>query len=299
MRFAPKQPESNHLIPLVWYLSVALVLPAGPPAARAADVTVGGCARPEAEVAAKRVRVLDSNAPIPLGARVMGVLTKEAAGPSGLRQPTTEYWADKFRAPAGKLGADALAGLRWVHFPGEGRYFATALAVAAAGPGAGAAAPCERLIALDSIRITVDAPPALIEHDREAIAIAAGYSLGRRGYFLMPAISAAPQDSGVPPQAATLAPASSRLTIEVSPAGDRAAGQGGPVRLRAALVALDGREFWTGSAVEEFQDLADIAGVMLFRSRKSRSGRLLAAVERLLTSLPDAPASPVAGDRAP
>lgn len=262
--------------------------------AAVAGVSVGVCARLEPRSAGD-VRAIGPSDTLPPAHRVLGVLTTETSGPSGLRQPTFDYWAARFRAPAARLGADAVAGIQWVHVPDRGRYFATALALSTAP--AGDSAPCERVVALASTVNRCEGPADLRAADEEILRVATTCALGRRGYYLSAetASPAGPEGFGAP---AGLR-AGLRLAIEIEPGGERAVAEGGPVRLRATLTDAAGAERWKASELEAFQDLADIAGAVAFGTLKSRSGHLLSAVERLARSLPVPAAEPAARASAP
>lgn len=250
-----------------------------------AGVTVGECAQ-LAPRASGDVRMLSASSTSSM--RVLAVLSTETSGPTGLRQPTADYWLSRFRGTAAKLGAEAVTGVQWIHFASRGRYFATALAVASAPEGA-AAASCGRVVALEPIVNLCDAPEGLRASDEEALRLALGYSLGRKGYYLSSA-----EDTSSARVDAPLG-----LAVAIETVGGRPVAEGGPVRLRARLRDASGADRWSGTTVEEFQDLADIGGALLFGTLKSRSGYLLSAVDRMTSSFPVPPPSPAGGASAP
>jgi hypothetical protein len=267
-----------------WLTSLVIFIAAE---AGAAKVEVHGCGAALSPVPAKEVRLYGAEEALPAGARVIGVLATTTSGPRGLTLPRDDYWAGLLRGPAGHLGAEGMAGLHSFYFAGEGRYFATALALTMRGEAD--STPCPLLVALEPVTNTTVVSDVMRKRDVETLRIAFSYALGRCGWYVVDGWQV--QD---PAAAAWLA---HRLTVELEPASDTPASQRGFVRIRATLTGMDGRVEWSDQETEEFMDLTDIAGMVLFGTMQSRSGHLLAATERLVQRAPLPAAETLAGGR--
>ena len=170
--------------------------------------------------------------------RVLAVIHLDTSGAAGLTRPDAAFWADQFRGPAARLGADAVVGVHWAQFDGESHYEAVGLAVEFRDSTATA----------DSCGCVVDVPPPRLELElpargfsglAEGLQTSLSFDLARRGYYAVPRSEASDPQSRLDQRQAMTSlgqPADRRFVLRVRAAGDPAADSARAARSRGQRV---------------------------------------------------------------
>lgn len=251
----------------------------------------------------REIPVLSLDAPTPHPTRVLGVIYMMSSGPVGLVSPDAEYWADRFRAEAVKLGADAVVGVNTLHFAEQAKYELEGLAVEYRDEGSPPDS-CDCVLSIAPPTLDYDLPDhwrAQIAHD---LPLAVQERLAGKGRYAIVSTDSLGPGAGVSPP---MVPALGRtadgwFTLRVSeaaPTDSRAGSQRGSQQvtqpeptylpeladMRAAMESSAGDTTWSASETRSSKLLPYLPqGV--FTSRKLPQNRLGQFARELIDRMP-------------